>query len=108
MGEDDDFVPVKKPVKKSNKPVSSWSESEESSSSSEEEDSPFYIKKSTSTKKPATKTPSKTPSKKTFKPSVAPRAKPLPSNVDPITEAQRRLHVSAVPLSLPCRRRNLQ
>merc|ERR1719339_339917 len=34
---------------------------------------------------------------------MAPRARPLPDNVDALTEAQQRLHVSAVPSSLPCR-----
>ena len=91
---DDEFVPVKK--------TSCWSD--DSSSGSDFDDTPFVSKKATtSTKKSQAKTPSKTPSKRVFKPSVAPRAKPLPSDVDPITEAQRRLHVSAVPLSLPCR-----
>ena len=105
--EDDDFVPIKKkyskPSRKVSKPATSWSETESSSSESDgDSDSSALPKKSGPTS--ARKTQSgKTPNKKTFKPSVAPRAKPLPANVDPITEAQRRLHVSAVPSSLPCR-----
>ena len=104
--EDDDFVPLKKQQKSKGKPASSWSESDESSSSESdfELDSPPISKKvSASAKKSSAKTPSKTPSKRIFKPSVVPRAKPLPSDVSAITEAQRRLHVSAVPTSLPCR-----
>ena len=100
--EDDDFIPVKKkyskPSRKVSKPATSWSETESSSSESESEsDSPLLPKKS------GQASARKTPNKKLFKPSVAPRAKPLPANVDPISEAQRRLHVSAVPSSLPCR-----
>ena len=99
--EDDDFVPIKKKSQKSNrkvsKPVSSWSETESSDSSDSDGDSPAVVKKS------AVASARKTPNRKSFKPSVAPRSQPLPADVDPITEAQRRLHVSAVPSSLPCR-----
>ena len=38
-----------------------------------------------------------------FTPGVAARAKPLAASSNPLVEAQRRLHVSAVPDSLPCR-----
>jgi len=41
--------------------------------------------------------------KRKFTPQVPSRPMPLPENVDAITEAQQRLHVSAVPMSLPCR-----
>jgi origin recognition complex subunit 1 len=41
--------------------------------------------------------------KRVFRPSVAPRAAPLSASADPLAEAQQRLHVSAVPDSLPCR-----
>ena len=101
--EDDDFIPVKKkyskPNKKVSKPATSWSETESSSSESDGDSDSSALPKKKTGQTPARKTPNK----KTFKPSVAPRAKPLPANVDPITEAQRRLHVSAVPSSLPCR-----
>jgi len=72
---------------------SSWSDDEDDNTKSSKN-------KSTKTTKatPAQKTP-----KRIFKPRVAARSVPLPSNVDPITEAQQRLHVSAVPDSLPCR-----
>ena len=103
--EEDDFVPVKKKIskknssKKNSKPVSSWSETESSSSESSDSDCESLAVSKRSVQASARKTPNR----KSFKPSVAPRAKPLPADVDPITEAQRRLHVSAVPSSLPCR-----
>merc|ERR1719422_451761 len=72
---------------------SSWSDDEDDNTKSSKN-------KSTKTTKatPAQKTP-----KRIFKPRVAVRSVPLPYTADPITEAQRRLHVSAVPTSLPCR-----
>jgi len=95
---DDDFESAKSKLKKkpkSSKPASSWS----SSSSDEEDDARMRVMKKVSLK---TTSVQKTP-KRVFKPSMAPRARPLPDNVDALTEAQQRLHVSAVPSSLPCR-----
>jgi len=95
---DDDFQSVKSKFKKNlkpSKPASSWS----SSSSDEEADEEVPGMKKVILK---TTSVQKTP-KRVFKPSVAPRARPLPDNVDALTEAQQRLHVSAVPSSLPCR-----
>lgn len=100
---EDDFQPSAKSAsktksvsklikKKLSKPASSWSSSDSDSSEGDIPSIPAFKKASVQ----------KTP-KRVFKPSVAPRARPLPSNVDALTEAQQRLHVSAVPSSLPCR-----
>merc|ERR1719153_1032180 len=72
---------------------SSWSDDDDDTKSS----------KKKNTKTPTKATQGKKTPKRIFKPRVAARSAPLPSNVDPITEAQQRLHVSAVPDSLPCR-----
>eukprot|EP00092_Neocalanus_flemingeri_P001551 GFUD01001653.1.p1 GENE.GFUD01001653.1~~GFUD01001653.1.p1 ORF type:complete len:880 (+),score=263.06 GFUD01001653.1:116-2755(+) len=104
--DDDDFQPIKakpncKKVPVSSKPPPRCSST---SSSESESDAELPVKRKASTQPPTKNTPGpKTYSKRVFKPSVAPRAKPLPANVDPLTEAQQRLHVSAVPSSLPCR-----
>merc|ERR550519_921565 len=111
---DDDFLPQKpakkgaensvkkaKQVKKSTtgakKAVKKGLESEsESSDSSSEEEAP---------KRGRSKSAPTTPraNKRVFKPGVAPRAAPVPTDLQPIAAAQQRLHVSAVPDSLPCR-----
>jgi len=94
--DEDDFQPSNKsfsklkPKPSKMKQKSTWS----SSSVDTEPESDIPVKKTAA----AQKTP-----KRVFKPSVAQRVKPLPANVDAITEAQQRLHVSAVPYSLPCR-----
>ena len=49
------------------------------------------------------KTADKKTTKRVFKPFVAQRVNPLPNIIDALTEAQQRLHVSAVPHNLPCR-----
>jgi len=88
---EDDFVPAKAGVMTDSD--SSWSDDDDDTKSS----------KKKNTKTPTKATPGKKTPKRIFKPRVAARSAPLPSNVDPITEAQQRLHVSAVPDSLPCR-----
>jgi len=90
---DDDFEPSKKSLTKT-KLTASKVRQKPSLTSSSEDSEPEKPVRSTSTQK--------TP-KRVFKPSVASRVRPLPANVDALTEAQQRLHVSAVPLSLPCR-----
>jgi len=87
---EDDFVPAK--LRHDSDSDSSWSDKEEDSQPR---------RKKTPCKGKVTPGP-KTP-KRHFKPKVAPRSVPLPTQVDPLTEAQQRLHVSAVPDSLPCR-----
>jgi len=84
---EDDFMPPKY-------------EDEMDSSWSEEESEPSRKKNG---KTPTKITQSKKMPKRTFKPRVAARSVPLPSDVDPLSVAQQRLHVSAVPDSLPCR-----
>jgi len=102
---DDEFVPVtkgtrgKKDVSESEESISS----EDSSSSEEESDDEPVIKKRNNTRVGSKSSSGPKTPKRVFKPSVAPRSKPLPTDVDPLTEAQQRLHVSAVPDSLPCR-----
>ena len=112
---DDDFTPVVKVGRgrrvesRSQEPESSSEESEEEEEEeSEEEDEPAAkkkrrvssVNKSSSAKSSAGQMKA---TKRVFKPSVAPRSAPLPSNVAPLAAAQQRLHVSAVPESLPCR-----
>merc|ERR1719369_2463242 len=93
--DEEDFQPSNKsfsklkPKSSKVKAKSTWS----SSSVDTEPESDIPVKKAATQKT----------SKRVFKPSVAQRVKPLPANVDAITEAQQRLHVSAVPYSLPCR-----
>jgi len=111
---DDDFLPQKpakkwaensvkktKQVKKSTtgskKAVKKRLESEsESSDDSSEEEAPKRGRSKSAPTTPRT-------AKRVFKPGVAPRAAPVPTDLQPIAAAQQRLHVSAVPDSLPCR-----
>jgi len=84
-------------------------ESEEESGNDSEEDEPSPKKRRKVVNKPTkkeglTKLGVKQPLKrKSFQPKMAPRPKPLSKAVNSMTEAQQRLHVSAVPESLPCR-----
>ena len=121
--DDDDFVPKRKSRKAAPKVVAkkmesseepseeSEDEEEESGDESEEEDEPSTKKRRKmvnnksskekgSTKPAAARQPMK---RKSFQPKMAPRPKPLSKVVNSMTEAQQRLHVSAVPESLPCR-----
>ena len=115
--DDDDFVPkpksrkappkvVAKKVESSEEPSE---ESEEESGNDSEEDEPSPKKRRKVVNKPTkkeglTKAGAKQPLKrKSFQPKMAPRPKPLSKAVNSMTEAQQRLHVSAVPESLPCR-----
>jgi len=89
---DEDFSPVKAETDSSDsEDDSSWAEKDESKARQKKRRILFKI-----TSGPKT-------SKKLFNPKVAPRKVLLPTRVDPLTEAQQRLHVSAVPESLPCR-----
>ena len=88
---DEEFEPLPKRIKSARKSL-------KQSSSSEESESENAAESKSSTKRTVAKSV-----KKAFKPSVESRSQPLPSNVDSLTEAQRRLHVSAVPSCLPCR-----
>ena len=118
--DDDDFIPkpklrkappkvVARKVESSEEP-SEESEDEEEESGNESEDEPSpkkrrkVVSKSTKekslTKPAAARQPMK---RKSFQPKMAPRPKPLSKAVNSMTEAQQRLHVSAVPESLPCR-----
>lgn len=87
---EDDFSPPNACVESDSD--SSWSDDDESKPT-----------KKKNSKTPTKATPSNKTPKRSFKPRVAVRSVPLPSTADPITEAQQRLHVSAVPDSLPCR-----
>lgn len=87
----DEFVPLKAEAETDSD--SSWSDNEEDSLPSRKKNMKTLVKAT-----PGKKTP-----KRIFKPRVAARSVLLPSKVDPLTEAQQRLHVSAVPDSLPCR-----
>jgi len=114
---DEDFQPSKEKVSASKKrlslnltrkkPVESESESSSSESDSDSDMEISRKPKSKSSKSSAraassNKTPTKS-KKPSFKPCVTPRSKPVKPSSDPMTEAQQRLHVSAVPDSLPCR-----
>jgi len=120
--DDEDFVPqpksrklaskaTKKKVESSSEEPSDESEDEEESESEEEEEeeepSPKKRRKlpakSTSSRKPAARSTRQPMKRKSFQPKMAPRPKPLGRAADSLTEAQQRLHVSAVPESLPCR-----
>jgi len=70
-------------------------------SSSESEDD-VKSKKSAVTPRGKSGKPSAA-SRRGFTPGVARRAKPINASLNPLVEAQERLHVSAVPDSLPCR-----
>ena len=117
--DDDDFIPkpksrkappkvVVKKVESSEEP-SDESEEESGNESEEEEEEPSPKKKRKMVNKPTkkeglTKPGARQPLKrKSFQPKMAPRPKPLSKAVNSMTEAQQRLHVSAVPESLPCR-----
>ena len=108
---DDDFMPVMKVGKGSTvvtkvgraRRVASQSEDSSPEPSSEEEEPVVKKRKSMSKTVNAEKTEKKTYKKRVFQPRVAPRSKPLADPGDALTEAQRRLHVSAVPDALPCR-----
>lgn len=120
-GEDKDFEPIKETVE------SSFSEESEEEEDQEDESKPIAAARRkpmavprtpVSSKKASLRTPAKTPSKspapKTPKtprlatPRIPERNKPAsnPSNV--LEEARVRLHVSAVPESLPCREQEYQ
>ena len=116
--DDEDFVPKTKsrkapPPRVTRKKMESSDESSEESEdeeesgndSEEEEPSPKKRKKVTkSSSKQEGVAGSRQPiKKKSFQPKMAPRPKPLGKAVDSLAEAQQRLHVSAVPESLPCR-----
>lgn len=88
---DDDFLAAKAEAETDSD--SSWSDGEEES----------LPKRKRNIKTPVKATPGQKTPKRIFKPRVAARSVLLPSKVDPLTEAQQRLHVSAVPDSLPCR-----
>ena len=113
--DDEDFVPKTKsrkapPPRVTRKKMESSDESsedEEESGNDSEEDEPSPKKRKKVTKSSskqegvaASRQPIK---KKSFQPKMAPRPKPLGKAVDSLAEAQQRLHVSAVPESLPCR-----
>jgi len=122
---DDEFVPskVKASLSKSASKVNSSKKrlslsvdnkdaasDTESSSSEEDSDSDLEVASKPSRRAsksvPKSKNNMKTPNKakkSEFKPCVTPRAKPVKPSCDPMAEAQQRLHVSAVPDSLPCR-----
>ncbi|XP_073499570.1 origin recognition complex subunit 1 isoform X2 [Phyllobates terribilis] len=118
LDEDTDFVPEKKST------VSSSSEDDEEEND-DDEDAEIEDKKSpkrvarkrwmprtpTSSRKSSARTPNKTPGAKaahTATPKIPERNQPVqkPSNV--LEEARIRLHVSAVPESLPCREQEYQ
>ena len=87
-----------------NKKVEDYSDDDDDDISDLDEETPK--KRAASAKKRGTKTPKKgpaTPSRKIMTPSMPKRSKMLPESLSPIQEAQFRLHVSAVPDSLPCR-----
>ncbi|XP_069498296.1 origin recognition complex subunit 1 isoform X2 [Ambystoma mexicanum] len=116
--DDEDFQPILEAVE------SSTSEDEDCENDQEEHSKPVAAsrKKSSSaprtpvpSKKPSLRTPAKTPSKspaprtpRLATPRIPERNKPArnPSNV--LEEARLRLHVSAVPESLPCREQEYQ
>ena len=88
---DEDFVPTKPKLRRG---------AVRPEASSESDGSDFEMER-----RPVARTrPASQPvRKKVFTPRVAGREVPLPTNADPMAEAQQRLHVSAVPASLPCR-----
>ena len=109
---DDDFMPVMKVGKGitavtkvgRGRRVASQSQDSSPEPSSEEEEEPVVKKRKSMGKTVNTeKAEKKTYKKRVFQPRVAPRSKPLANPGDALTEAQRRLHVSAVPDALPCR-----
>ena len=113
--DDEDFVPKTKsrkapPPRVTRKKMESSDESsedEEESGNDSEEDEPSPKKRKKVTKSSSKQegvAGSRQPiKKKSFQPKMAPRPKPLGKAVDSLAEAQQRLHVSAVPESLPCR-----
>merc|ERR1719357_722442 len=121
--DDEDFVPqpksrklaskaTKKKVESSSEepsdePRDESEDEEEGESEEEEEPSPKKRRKtpakSTSSRKPAASSTRQPMKRKSFQPKMPPRPKPLGRAADSLTEAQQRLHVSAVPESLPCR-----
>ncbi|XP_070688446.1 origin recognition complex subunit 1 [Pempheris klunzingeri] len=112
-GEDEDeFVPSRKEMRSS---------SEEEEEDEEEDEEEVVLKKSrraaagTPRRKtrPSTRTPRKTPNKKVTPgtprtPSIPCRSLPARQPANVLEEARTRLHVSAVPESLPCREQEFQ
>lgn len=107
--EDDDFAPLKQSE------VFSSSEDDEEEEEREDKESPkrsarkrMTPRTPTSSRKSSTRTPNKTPLSKAATPRIPERNRPVQKPANVLEEARIRLHVSAVPESLPCREQEYQ